>query len=316
MIYNFEEELRRAPKNWGRWGKDDEIGTLNFVTRDHILRSLMTARTGKTFTLGLWINRKEGDPVWIGRRPTVHLMTKDEGTYISGKAEPRPGGGKSADDIVIMHLQGSTQVDALGHYWKDNTLYNGFDSRTTIGGLAKDDVSKLAERGILGRGVLLDVARHKGKGSLDKGEMISFSDLLDTAKEEGVKINKHDIILVRTGFLKTFYEKGPNEFYKDFSEPGITYERELVKWFYENEFIAYGSDTIASEQTYSSTLGIMLPLHIFFLNYLGLPIMEMLWLEELAKDCAEDGQYDFFFIASPLKVIGGTGSPINPIVIK
>ncbi|WP_230955566.1 cyclase family protein [Sulfolobus acidocaldarius] len=276
----------------------------------------MTARTGKTFTLGLWINRKEGDPVWIGRRPTVHLMTKDEGTYISGKAEPRPGGGKSADDIVIMHLQGSTQVDALGHYWKDNTLYNGFDSRTTIGGLAKDDVSKLAERGILGRGVLLDVARHKGKGSLDKGEMISFSDLLDTAKEEGVKINKHDIILVRTGFLKTFYEKGPNEFYKDFSEPGITYERELVKWFYENEFIAYGSDTIASEQTYSSTLGIMLPLHIFFLNYLGLPIMEMLWLEELAKDCAEDGQYDFFFIASPLKVIGGTGSPINPIVIK
>lgn len=144
MIYNFEEELRRAPKNWGRWGKDDEIGTLNFVTRDHILRSLMTARTGKTFTLGLWINRKEGDPVWIGRRPTVHLMTKDEGTYISGKAEPRPGGGKSADDIVIMHLQGSTQVDALGHYWKDNTLYNGFDSRTTIGGLAKDDVSKLA----------------------------------------------------------------------------------------------------------------------------------------------------------------------------
>ncbi|AHC52083.1 metal-dependent hydrolase [Sulfolobus acidocaldarius SUSAZ] len=316
MIYNFEEELRRAPKNWGRWEKDDEIGTLNFVTRDHILRSLMAVRTGKTFTLGLWINRKEGDPIWIGRRPIVHLMTKDEGTYISGKAEPRLGGGKSAYDIVIMHLQGSTQVDALGHYWKDNTLHNGFDSWATIGGLAKDDVSKLAERDILGRGVLFDVAKYKGKGSLDKGEMTSFTDLLDTAKEEGVKINKHDIILVRTGFLKTFYERGPNEFYKDFSEPGITYERKLVKWFYENEFIAYGSDTIASEQTYSSTLGIMLPLHIFFLNYLGLTIMEMLWLEDLVKDCAEDGQYDFFFVASPLKVIGGTGSLINPIVIK
>ncbi|AOL17348.1 metal-dependent hydrolase [Sulfolobus sp. A20] len=316
MRYNFEEEVKKAPKNWGRWGRDDEIGTLNYITSEYLLDSLKVIRKGKVFTLGLWINRREGDPLWIGRKPTIHLMVRDESSYMVGKSKPRPGGGKSADDIIIMHLQASTQVDALGHYWKDNTLYNGYDSKLTIGGLVKDDVSKLAEKGIVGRGVLLDVARYKGKSSLDKGEMISFQDLLETAKSEGVRLKKRDIILVRTGFLKTFYEKGAEEFYKDFNEPGITYEPELVNWFYENEIIAYGSDTIASEQTYSSTLGIMLPLHIFFLNYLGMPIMEMLWLEELAEDCSRDGQYEFFFVASPLKVIGGTGSPINPVAIK
>jgi kynurenine formamidase len=315
-----DDFLQSVPTNWQRWGSDDEIGALNFLDKDQILKSVRSIRQGKVFSLGLLIGRKGGDPVDMSDDPkrstTVHLMTHDEGTYKSGKDRPKTGGLKFADDAVFMFLQGTTHCDALGHVWTGDKIYNGYSSDSTIGGLSKASIVPLANKGIVGRGILLDVGRCRGLDSLSKGEPITLDDILMTAENQKIEIQKHDIILVRTGFIRKFYENGPDAYYYDLNEPGIAFSEELVRWFSAMEISAFGADTLSAEQTRSTTTEVVFPLHLILLHKLGIPIQEILWLEDLAQDCFEDKQYDFFYVCSPLKFEGGTGSPINPIAIK
>lgn len=244
-------------------------------------------------------------------------MTQDKGSYLAGKLQPLHGGLEYADDYVTMFLQGSTQFDGLGHTWYDDKLYNGFDAGTTIAGLDKASVLPLAERTASGHAVLLDIARFRGKPRLGKGEQITLQDLLDCAKKQGVEIQKHDILLLRTGWLQTFYEGGAARFYDPpFIEPGLVFSRELVEWFHATEIPLLGTDTIANEITVDPNSGIVLPLHSALMRNLGVVFNEILSLEELARDCAADGRYDFFYTAAPLKVFRGSGAPVNPIVIK
>jgi len=312
----YEDALKSAPKNWGRWGPNDELGTLNFLTNQEILRGIRTAKQGKVFSLGLQIGRKGGDIVFPGRSTTIHLMTQDEGSYKSGKVKPLPGGLKYADDVVFMYIQGTTQCDAIGHAWYGDKIYNGYSADSTIGGLSKASIVPIAEKGIVGRGVLLDIARYKDVKHLAKGEAVTLEDILGAARKQKVEVQKHDIVVLRTGYITVFYDEGSEAYFKDLNEPGITYSKELVDWFYRMEISAFAADTLSSEQTHSSTTKTMVPMHIFLMNYLGIPIQEILWLEELADDCAKDGQYDFLYCCAPLKFVGATGSPINPLAIK
>lgn len=309
--------LEGLPTNWGRWGKDDELGGLNFLDAKEVARGLSSIRSNKTFALSVVIGSPKGDPVWPGRSGAVKLMTQDKGSYMSGKLQPLAGGLEYADDYVTMFLQGSTQFDGLGHTWYDDKLYNGFDAHTTLAGLEKASVLPLAEHTASGHAVLLDIARHRGKERLQKGELITLKDLLDCAAHQGTKIEKHDILLIRTGWLSTFYEEGPAKFYDPpFIEPGLVYSRELVEWFHDTEIPLLGTDTIANEVTVDPNNGIVLPLHSALMRNLGVVFNEILMLEDLAKDCAKDGRYNFFYTAAPLKIFRGTGAPVNPIVIK
>ncbi|APR77420.1 Hypothetical protein A7982_02767 [Minicystis rosea] len=309
--------LEGLPTNWGRWGQDDEIGGLNFLTKDEVARGLSAIRTQKPFALSVVIGGPKGDPVWPGRSGAVKLMTQDKSSYVSGKLQPLPGGLEYADDYVTMFLQGSTQFDGLGHTWYDGKLYNGFDASTTMSGLEKASVLPLAEHTATGHAVLLDVPRHRGKARLAKAEQITLQDLLACAKAQGITIQKRDILLIRTGWLSVFYEEGAATFYDPpFVEPGLVYSRELVEWFHEMEIPLLGTDTIANEITVDPNNGIVLPLHSALMRNLGVVFNEILWLEELAKECASDGRYSFFYTAAPLKVFRGTGAPVNPIVIK
>lgn len=309
--------LEGLPTNWGRWGKDDELGGLNFLTKEEVARGLASITSHKTFALSVVINSPKGDPVWPGRGGAVKLMTQDKGSYLSGKLQALPGGLEYADDYVTMFLQGSTQFDGLGHTWYDDKLYNGFDAHTTIAGLEKASVLPLAEHTASGHAVLLDIPRHRGKERLQKGELVTLKDLLDCAQKQGTTIQKHDILLIRTGWLNTFYEEGAAKFYEPpFVEPGLVFSRELVQWFHETEIPLLGTDTIANEVTVDPDSGIVLPLHSALMRNLGVVFNEILLLEDLAKDCAADGRYDFFYTAAPLKIFRGTGAPVNPIVIK
>ncbi|AKU98803.1 hypothetical protein AKJ09_05467 [Labilithrix luteola] len=301
----------------GSLGKDDELGGLNFLDAEEVARGLASIRSHKTFALSVVIGSPKGDPVWPGRSGAVKLMTQDKGSYMSGKLQPLAGGLEYADDYVTMFLQGSTQFDGLGHTWYDDKLYNGFDAHTTLAGLEKASVLPLAEHTASGHAVLLDIARYRGKERLQKGELITLRDLLDCAAKQGTKIQKHDILLIRTGWLSTFYEEGPAKFYDPpFIEPGLVYSRELVEWFHDTEIPLLGTDTIANEVTVDPNNGIVLPLHSALMRNLGVVFNEILMLEDLAKDCAKDGRYDFFYTAAPLKIFRGTGAPVNPIVIK
>src|SRR5690606_15702838 len=131
-------------------------------------------------------------------------------------------------------------------------------------------------------------------------------------------VERHDILVIRTGWLKVFYEQGPEAFFPDggFDEPGISDEPELIRWFHEMEIPSLTTDTIANEKTTSPDSHTFIPLHAALLRNLGVAFNEIAWLEKLADDCAADGQYDFLFVGAPLKIVGGTGSPVNPIAIK
>ncbi len=148
------------------------------------------------------------------------------------------------------------KYDALGHAGYDGQLWNRYDARSTIGAMEKASVLPIAAKGAAGRGVLTDMARHRGKESLEKGETFDHTDLEAAAEAQGVWIEPHDILVVRTGWMRYWYElDDPDSFFAGFCEPG-------------------------------------------------------------ADACAADDRWTFLYVAAPLKVVSGTGAPVNPVAIR
>jgi kynurenine formamidase len=164
--------------------------------------------------------------------------------------------------------------------------------------------------------VLIDVARHRGKDHLDKAETFDHTDLLAAAEAQGVTIEKRDVLVVRTGWIPSWYSTDEAEFYDGFCEPGLTYSRELLEWFQDMEIPNLVTDTIANEVTYEPETGVALPLHCSLMRNLGVTLTEIAWLEDLADACARDGRWSFLYTAAPLKIVEGTGAPVNPVVIR
>ena len=314
-IPTMDEVLKEAPKNWGKWGEEDEVGALNYLTTEEVFRGVRHIKSGTVFTLQRLIGDPKGDPVWPGRTPAEKTMILDESSWDGDGAPQFPGGLHYADDKISAFLQGSTQYDALGHVWYGGQLWNGYDARTTVGGLDKASVAPIAERGIVGRGILLDIARFRGKENLDKAETFTHEDLAACAEAQGVKIEKRDILVIRTNFLKLFFDQG-ERFYEGFCEPGLVYSPELVHWFQDMEIPNLVTDTIANEVTTDPNNGMALPLHCALMRNLGVALTEICDLEKLAAHSAEDHQYTFLYTAAPLKVNQASGSPVNPLVIK
>jgi len=314
-VPTMDELLKDAPTNWGKWGPDDEVGALNYLTAGEVLRGVQHIKSGQVFTLQRLIGDPKGDPVWPGRAPAERTQILDESSWDGADAPQFPGGLHYADDKIDAFLQGSTQYDALGHVWYGGQIWNGYDARTTVGGLDKASVAPIAERGVAGRGILLDMARYRGKDNLDKAETFTHEDLMACAKAQGTEIEKHDILIIRTNFLKLFFEQG-EAFYEGFCEPGLTYSPELVSWFQDMEIPNLVTDTIANEVTTDPENGTALPLHCALMRNLGVTLTEICDLEKLAASCAEDGQYTFLYAAAPLKVNLASGSPVNPLAIK
>ncbi|PWW24046.1 kynurenine formamidase [Geodermatophilus normandii] len=313
---SLDDLLADSPTNWGKWGDDDEVGALNYLGPEQVLAAVGLVRQGKVFTLQRLIGDPKGDPVWPGRSPAERTQILDESDWDEGGTGPAyPGGLHYADDKINAFLQGSTQYDGLGHVWYGGKIWNGYDARTTVGGLDKASVAPIAERGVVGRFVLLDMARFRGKPTLDKGETFTHEDLLACAASQGVEIRKRDILVVRTNFLQLFFEQG-EAFYEGFNEPGLVYSPELVQWFQDMEIPNLVTDTIANEVTTDPNNGVALVLHNALMRNLGVTLTEIADLEALAADSAEDGQYEGLYVAAPLKVHQGSGSPVNPVVLK
>lgn len=311
----LKDFLANSPKNWGRWGEDDEVGALNFLSPQDVVAAAAEIRTGKVFTLQRLIGDPDGDPAWPGRDAAEVTMVIDESTWDDDSGPFFAGGGHYADDKISAFLQGSTQYDALGHVWYDGMLWNGYDARTTIGGLRRASVQAIAERGVVGRAVLLDVARFRGETSIPAATPFGLDELLACAAEQGTSIQPRDILIIRTNHLQLFYEQGP-AFYDNFCEPGLQYSPELVEWFHDMEIPNLVTDLIANEITKDQNNGIIMVLHQALMRNLGVTFTELCDLEALAQDSAEDGRYSFVYAAAPLKIRKASGSPVNPIAIK
>jgi kynurenine formamidase len=312
----MSEILQSAPRNWGRWGDSDQVGALNFLTPQEVVRAAGAVCKGTIFTLGAPLGGPEGEPVWPGRAEAQRYNTRDRASYSCGRVEPFPGGMEYADDMMVLFLQGTTHFDALGHVWYDEQMYNGYPADESVDHMSQASVLSLADRGIVGRGVLVDIARFRGKSRLGRGEAFTLADLHAAAESQGTEIEPHDILLVRTGWLETFYEDRAAFYEEPFLEPGMLYEPKVADWFHEMEIVAYGTDTVGNELTAQPESGVISALHASLMRNLGIAFLEILRLDELASDCASDGQWTFMFAAAPLKIVGATGSPVNPMAIK
>lgn len=315
----LERLQAEAPSNWGKWGDGDEIGALNYLDAKQVLRGTKAVRSGKTFTLQIPMTHDAG-PVFPGRVAMQHYMSQDEAVYSAGKADPLAGGVKYSDDVAFMYLQGTTHIDALAHAWYGDQIYGGASADSTVHGHAAADVAVLGERGIVGRGVLLDVGRHRGgdNGRLAPNTCIHLEDLTATAKAQKLTIEKRDILVIRTGSLPRYYEEAPDAEWNAMNEPGLCYSHELLRWLDAMETPAILTDNIAVEKVVQEIDGeqLLIPLHGALMRDMGIVLSEINWLEDLAKDSAEDRQYSFLLSAAPLKVVQGSGAPVNPVAIK
>lgn len=279
--------------NWGRWGTDDQKGTLNLVTADVIQRAARLVRSGKFYSLAMPL---EAEGVqWPSRHKT--WKTTRHGMFASGK-----GG---SDDVVTMHSHSGTHIDALCHVWYENQLYNGFDAseHVTVDGATRNAIENVPS--IIGRGVLLDIAGWKGVEHLELGEPVSSADLDACAKHQQITIEQGDIVLVNTGWMNVF-AKDRQLF--DSGEPGL--DMSTPQWLHDHGICAVGADN-GGVEVMETMPPEDLPFHFVTIRDLGMYLLENLKLQPLANDHV----YEFFLVAAPLPLTTGVGSPINPIAI-
>jgi kynurenine formamidase len=293
--------------NWGRWGDDDEVGTLNLITGERIAAAAALVRDGLVVSCAIDFNA-QGPMPGQGRRNPRHTMTQ------TGRDHDLPGGFCYADDDLDLTLQCATQWDALSHVYYDGLLYNGRPASViTEDGAAANSIDRLRER-VVGRGVLLDVAAAKGVESLDDGDAISPGDLEATAAAQGVDLVPGDVLLVRTGRMARVHRDGAwGNTYVFGPSPGLSVL--CAHWLKERDVAAVACDNVGVEVMPSEVEDCMMPLHMICLRDMGLTFGEIFDLERLATVAAERDRYEFLFVAAPLPITGAVGSPINPLAI-
>ncbi len=314
-------ELGLRYSNWGRWGEDDQRGTLNFITPARILEACALPERGRVISLALPFDENGPQSGVGGRHNPIHTMLADGGDALAGAQDFLPGGFRYADDSVTMPLQCGTQWDALAHVYYDGRMYNDRDIRlvTSRGALA-NSIDKIKD-GVVGRGVLLDLPRFRGQRWLEKGTAILPEDLdacaedLDACAEaQGVAVESGDIVLVRTGTLTRCLDERSWEGFCGGPSAGLSVQ--CARWIYEREVAAVCTDTWGVEVLPNETPDCFQPLHMISLRNTGLLLGEIFHLDDLGQACAEDGNYAFLFTAPPLPITGAVGSPINPLAIK
>ncbi|HXJ34009.1 MAG TPA: cyclase family protein [Candidatus Eisenbacteria bacterium] len=301
-------ELARKVSNWGRWGADDERGTVNFITPEVVRRAAGCVRRGQVFSLGLTFGAEGPQFGQAGRVNPLHIMTSTH-----GQMTPDPAGPRYADDVIVMPLQCATQWDSLAHVHYGGQLYNGHAaSAITPSGAERNGIDKMSA-GIISRGVLLDVARLKGVESLGPGQVISPADLEAAEKRQGSRVERGDVLLVRTGYMRVFTVYGERVYYMK-QMPGLGVE--TIEWLHAREIAAVASDTNMVEVYPPEDPTVLFPFHAICIRDMGLTLGEMFDFEALAADCAADGVWECLFTAPPLRVTGGVGSPLNPLAVK
>jgi kynurenine formamidase len=282
--------------NWGRWGDDDELGTLNLITPEKRLAALAGVRSGRCVSIGR-------DLVTRASRhmppSAVHLMTY---------AGPAPTG--AADALLLVpHGFEVTHMDALAHAYFDGRVYGGraVADAVPVDGIAFGSIHA-ARDGILTRGVLLDVPAARGVEHLRPGDGISAADLEAAERLAGLRVEPGDAVVVRSGLdlREARVGFGP-------VEPREGLLPDSVLWLHERDVAVFSGDCI--ERLPSGYPRVPLPLHQVGLVAMGLMILDATDVELLQELCREEGRSEFLFAAAPLRLPGGSGSPVNPLVV-
>jgi kynurenine formamidase len=303
-------EYLKTHSNWGRWGTEDELGTLNLITPAKRLAATRLV--------------KDGVPVTCAR-PIVTDITPDttfqvmrfmvdsgEGRDTASPERRLARRGASEFIGMVFHGYTVTHVDTPAHFFWDGRIYNGRSCNliTSREG-AQAEAIELLHDGVVSRGVLLDVAAARGVPWLGPGDGVMPADLEAAEKAQGVRVEPGDILLARTGYYARRLGEGPVNPGKDGS-PGP--HAALVPWLRERGVAMWGSDT-HNDVTPTPYPGMGHPFHIVALVGLGLWLIDNMNLEDLARACAERRRWEFLLTIAPLRLRNVTGSPVNPIVL-
>ncbi|MFJ5730937.1 cyclase family protein [Streptomyces paradoxus] len=308
-------EAAKRYSNWGRWGEDDVLGTLNFLDAAKRREGAALVRRGVSFSLSQRFDMNGPQKGWRRRTNPVHTML-DTGTDAALGNQGFPHGIGGADDVITMPLQCSTQWDGLGHIFDHGKAWNGRDAAKTVtsDGDLVTGIEHMAPY-VAGRGVLLDVGRVIGdeRGELPDGFAITEEHLTATAEAHGVAVARGDIVVVRTGRLTRARREGWGD-YAGGDSPGLSFT--TAGWLHASEIAAIATDTWGFEVRPNEFDGAFQPLHQVVIPNMGLLIGEMWDPDALADDCACDGVYEFWLTAAPLPITGAVGSPVNPVAVK
>ena len=303
--------------NWGRWGKDDQAGTINLITPTKRKAAAALVKDGVSVSMAVDADiAPEGsasEPPAGGAAAGASAGAQQRPRYTWEHAMRSNGIGKQdgwAIDTYSMSFHGSTttHLDALSHFIYGGKIFNGFPADSVNSwGATRDDVMPFKD-GIVTRGVLFDMPAFKGVPYLGEDEAIYPEDLEAWEAGMGAKLEPGDAVFIRTGRWKRVAEKGPLKG----TMPGLY--ASCVKWLKERDAALLGSDGIQDVRP-SRVEGVDQPVHQLCLNAVGTPLMDNCNLEQLSQTAAQRRRWTFFLMVGPLRVPGGTGSPANPIAI-
>jgi kynurenine formamidase len=306
------EQLATRYSTWGRWGDDDEAGTLNEAGPDHVAAAASLVRTGEVFSLALSFDSNGPQRGEFGRVNPIHTMLQDGGDILAGAQ--RNLNMEYTDDAVYMPLQCATQWDALSHAFYRQQMYNGHGpDRVTSAGAEKNSIAAVASR-FVGRGVLADMPRYAGRPWLDPGEPITSDVLADCLRQQQVELRPGDFLMIRTGHLAAARARGSWGDYVGGSSPGLSVH--AAPLLCEARVAAVAIDTWTTEVWPAEVPEIRTSVHVVLLVHAGIHLGEMFDLELLAEACAADGRYEFMFVAPALPITGAVGSPVNPLALR
>ena len=293
------DQLMQDISNWGRWGADDQLGTLNLITPDKRRDAASLVIDGVAISMALELNKQKDE---LNENPFEHEV------YTIEWAGHQWAGDRYS---VRYHGWAHSHMDYLQHVAHKGMLYNGMPIESLASeGTERLGIQNAAVSGIFTRGVLVDLPRFFGVDYLPAGTAVAAADLEAWEKASGVSISSGDVLLIRTGRWIQVAEQGQ----WNFMETATGLHASVAAWLKARDVAVIGSDGI-SDVAPSGVEGLAAPLHELVLAGLGMPMLDNLDLEAVAKASAERHRSTFLFVGAPLRVPGGTGSPLNPLAV-
>jgi kynurenine formamidase len=300
-------ELAGAVNNWGRWGEDDERGTLNLIDGAKVRDAAALVRDGRRLSLALPMS-EDGPQLGFVAGRTNPIRTTIARQELMGADED---GVRFNDDAVSMGVQAATHWDTLAHVSYDGRMYNGYSPDVVDEtGATRLGAERLGP--IVSRGVLLDLARAAGVDRLDGGHALTAADLDRAAELAKTTIEPGDIVLLRTGQMQHLHAGDKMAYCISTAGPSL----QSVRWFRDHDVAAVATDNLSFEVFPGEIDGLFLPVHMIHIVEMGLVQGQNFDLEALAADCADDGRYSFLLAATPDPIVHAAGAPTSPVAIK
>ena len=337
---------RPEGSNWGDYGPDDQLGRLNLLTEAQVLKGAREIRAGKSFCLSLPLDLPGGNVLNPRRHPPQLSPTRLQDTpYLNFPLRNLNPDAVDvlSDDQVLLSMQYSTQWDSLAHVGAlfdadgdgraELCYYNGYRAGVDVVGPADGDhvgcgcnsggpsaalrlgVENLAQHGMQGRGVLVDLARHFGTGRT----LVGHAELMQALQAAGIAIEPGDMLVLRTGFAEKIVEMAGQPDPEVLHAYGAALDgtdAALLQWITDSGIVAICADNYAVEHYPARERQgprAMLPLHHHCLFKLGLPLAELWYLKDLADWLHANGRHHFMLTAPPLRMPHAIGSPVTPI---